>query len=161
MYQDDADLDCPIKPPTAVAGVVKWAFFIFFVVKAILFDWQFYNYSKRYYETYKTFNQVEIWIMVLTAIKITLVVPDYLYCSVNWLYFIFIANSAVTFWLSHLLHMRACVVRQGSVCEARAFVVLLCLRLFIVLVLIPFFGPYMDTLMRNVDTFDYQVILYC
>lgn len=58
---------------------------------------------------------------------------------------VFIANSAITFWLSHLLHMRACILRQGSVCEARIFVVLLVMRLLIILVFIPFFGPFLDS----------------
>ena len=140
--------------------VMYWIFAVFFLVKTVLFDKQFFSYIKRYWETYNTFNQVEIWIMLLTAVKVTVVVPNYAINEINWLFWVFIVNSAVTFWLSHLLHMRACMARNGSRCEARSFIVLFAFRIMLILIII-FIGPVFDNLVRHPDKHFYAIELTC
>ena len=129
------------------------------MIKMVLFDWQFYNYIKRYWETYHTLNQVEIWIMLITAIKITVVVPDYVFQEINWLFWVFVVNSIVTYWMSHLLHMRKLMINQGSVCAGRWFVALFVFRILLILAII-FAGPVFDNLSRKHDR-DYSFKLEC
>ena len=80
------------------------------VLKTIAFDVGIVQYVRRYYETNKTFNQVEIWILIVTGLKVTALLPDYFIMEINYLYFIFVANSATTAWLSHVLHLRGCII---------------------------------------------------
>ena len=58
-----------------------------------------------------TWNQVEIWLMMLTIIKFNVVLPDYIFKEINWFFWIFIVNSFVTYWLSHVIHMRSVMTR--------------------------------------------------
>mmetsp|Transcript_9097 Transcript_9097/g.12371 ORF Transcript_9097/g.12371 Transcript_9097/m.12371 type:complete len:153 (-) Transcript_9097:1477-1935(-) len=98
--------------------------------------------------------------MVLTAIKVTVVVPDYLFQEINWLFAVFIANSGTTYWLSHVLHMRGVMSRQASRCEARSFVALLIVRLSITFIIV-FVGPIFDNLMRDETQRSYYFWLKC
>ena len=97
--------------------------------------------------------------MLLTAIKITVCVPNYWYYEINWLFWVFLVNSAVTFWLSHLLHMRACMVRQASVCEARSFVAVFAFRIILIFGII-FAGPIFENIGRK-DGHYYSFMLDC
>ena len=136
-----------------------WIFGIFFIFKSIAFNVQFFSYIKRYWQTYKTLNQVEIWIFLLTAIKMTVVVPDYWFYEINWLFWVFVVNSAVTFWMSHLLHMRTFMVRKGSVCEGRCIVAWFVIRIILIIAII-FIGPIYDNWIRGSDHY-YSFILKC
>ena len=146
---------------TTCQKVMFYIFGAFVIFKTVIFDLQFYSYIKRYWETYQTLNQVEIWIMLFTAIKITVVVPDYVFNEINWLFWVFIVNSAMTFWLSHILHMRACMVHQSSVCEARAFVAVFAFRIFLIICII-ILGPIFDNLSNNEGAeYEYSFRLKC
>ena len=138
--------------------IIFWVFAVFLIVKAILFDLQFYNYIKRYKETYQTWNQVEIWIMLLTAVKITILIPDYFVKNINWIFWIFATNSAVTFWLSHVLHMRAIMARKATVCAARSIIALFAIRLLLLFVILVV-GPVIDRVLT--ETKYYNLLLEC
>ena len=49
--------------------------------------------------------------MLLTIVKFNVVLPDYLFFEINWLFWIFVINSLVTYWLSHVIHMRSVMIR--------------------------------------------------
>ena len=79
---------------------------------------------------------------MISAIKVTLLLPNYFLREINYLFCIFIANSATTFWLSHVLHIRGCIIQNRSKRWARSFQLLLAMRLFLlflILVLAPAF----------------------
>lgn len=86
------------------------AFMIIMTAKTIAFDISITGNIKRYYVTYKKFNQAEIWLLLLTVFKVTIVLPNYFYREINWLYYVFVINSFTTFYLSHILHMRGCII---------------------------------------------------
>ena len=94
--------------------ILSIVFYIIVVGKTLAFDWGFYNYIKRYYQTYKSFNQVEIWMLLLTMVKVTVLMPNYFLREINYLYMVFIINSATTFWLSHILHIRSCIIQERA-----------------------------------------------
>ena len=89
---------------------MMYAFMVIMAGKTLAFDIGIFNYIKRYYQTYKTFNQVEIWILLLTGVKVTILLPDYFLREINFLYWVFVLNSLTTFWLSHVLHIRGCII---------------------------------------------------
>ena len=91
--------------------IMMYAFMVIMVGKTLAFDVGIFNYIKRYYQTYKTFNQVEIWILLLTGLKVTILLPDYFLKEINFLYWVFVLNSLTTFWLSHVLHLRGCIIQ--------------------------------------------------
>ena len=96
--------------------ILKYGFEVFVVLKTLGFDYALIRYIMRYYQTYKSCGEVEIWLMVLTAIKVTILMPDYFLQEINYLFVVFVINSATTFWLSHVLHMRACIIQEKSLC---------------------------------------------
>ena len=59
--------------------------------------------------------------MILTAIKVTALCPDYFLYEINWLFYVFVVNSGTTFWLSHVLHMRGCIIKQRPKMVVRGF----------------------------------------
>ena len=59
--------------------------------------------------------------MLLTAVKVTALVPDYFLGDINYLFWAFVINSLTTFWLSHVLHLRCCILREASICRIRGF----------------------------------------
>ena len=133
---------------------------VFFIIKATLFDLQYFGYIKRYIQTYLSWNQVEIWLMMLTIIKFNVVLPDYYFKEINWFFWIFIINSFVTYWLSHVIHMRSVMMRQASRCAARSFVAVFAIKI-ITLICIILAGPIFDNLTRD-DKFDtYSFKLTC
>ena len=59
-------------------GIV-YTFMVFMVLKTLAFDFSFYGYVKRYRKTYGTWNQVEIWLLILAAVKLTFLLPNYFF----------------------------------------------------------------------------------
>ena len=66
---------------------------------------------------------------------------DYYLMEINFLFYTFVINSALTFSVSHVLHMRGCIIRQAPLNTARCFQ-LLTIGRFTVLVLLVFLGPF-------------------
>ena len=63
-----------------------YAFMVFMVLKTLAFDFSFYGYVQRYKKTYGTWNQVEIWLLVLATVKLTILLPNYFYKGINYLF---------------------------------------------------------------------------
>lgn len=115
-------------------------FGVFMLVKTLLFDISLTKYIIRYYKTYKKLMQVEIFLFILTAFKVTILLPNYLIKNINWIYWVFIINSGTTYWLSHVLHQRNCVVWERSQRYARGVTSLFALRIIGLLCII-FLAP--------------------
>ncbi len=100
--------------------------------------------------------------MLLTAIKVSLAMPDYFLQMINYLYIVFIINSGTTFLLSHVLHMRACIIQDRSLCHARTLVALLAMRM-IILTVIVFAGPFIDSIFDGdkKEPLRYSLVLNC
>ena len=141
--------------------ILKWAFYIFIPAKTVAFDFGIYNYVVRYLETYKVWCQAEIWILILTAIKVTVLCPDYFLYDINWLFYVFVVNSGTTFWLSHVLHMRGCIIKQKPKMVVRSFKFLTIVR-FLLLFIILFFCPFLDQLFTwQAGNYEYSFMITC
>ena len=138
---------------------MKWAFYFFIPLKTLAFDIGIYNYVLRYLQTYKRWCKAEIMILLLTAIKVTALCPNYFFYEINWLFYVFVVNSATTFWLSHVLHMRGCIIKQKSKMKVRGFKALTIIRFGLLFILL-FCGPFLDELYR-LNHFDYHFLLTC
>ena len=88
--------------------------------------------------------------------------PDYFLQMINYLYIVFIINSGTTFLLSHVLHMRACIIQDRSLCHARTLVALLAMRM-IILTVIVFAGPFIDSIFdgNKAVPLRYSLVLNC
>ena len=100
---------------TLSAEIISIIFFILLLIKTVLFDVNITKYVLRYLKTYKTWMQAEIWILILTAIKVSILLPNYWIKNMNYIYWVFVMNTTTTFWLSHVLHQRNSVVLGRSV----------------------------------------------
>ena len=119
-----------------------YAFMVFMVLKTLAFDFSFYGYVQRYKKTYGTWNQVEIWLLVIATVKLTILLPNYFYKGINYLFNIYAVNTLCTFWLSHILHLRGCIIRNVTSCTARSYMALFISKIVILAVLVvvsPFF----------------------
>ena len=61
-------------------------------VKTLLFDFSITRYVIRYKQTYKTWHQVEIWLLLLTAFKVSFALPNYFLKEMNYLFYIFVLH---------------------------------------------------------------------
>jgi len=84
--------------------------------------------------------------LLLTALKVSFALPNYFIKEINYLFYIFVFNTATTFWLSHVLHMRSCILQGRSLCVARCFVALFIVRILI-LISIVFLGFLFDEIL--------------
>ena len=69
-------------------------------------------------------------------VKLSALLPNYFVKEINWLYTIFIINSFCTFWMSHILHMRGCIIQQKSGHYARFIVALFCIRIAFLIIIV-------------------------
>ena len=108
--------------------------------------------------------QVEIFLFLLTAFKVTALLPNYLIKNINWIYWVFIINSGTTYWLSHVLHQRNCIVWQRNTCYAKVINFLFGLRILALLGII-FIAPALHVMVFGIlynDTKDeYNFLLTC
>lgn len=118
------------------------------VLKTLAFDVGTYTYVRRYYETNLKLTQVEIWILLISALKVTAMLPDYFLQEVNYLYVIFFCNSVTTCWLGYVLHMRCQIIKDVPVEKARRFTILFVCKLTL-LVAIFFCSPLFEYLLHK------------
>ena len=78
---------------------------------------------------------MEIWLLIITAIKVAILLPNYFIREINFLFLVFMINSATTFWLSHLLHIRGCIIHEKPKSSVRFFQCLLTARIVLLLAL--------------------------
>ena len=119
--------EVPEAPPTSQKVMVQ-IFGVIIALKTLFFDYHIFFYVKRYLQTYKTWMQAEIWIFIITAIKVSILAPNYWIKDMNWIYWTFILNSLTTFWLSHVLHQRNGVVLARGVRVSWAYTALTIFR---------------------------------
>ena len=93
---------------------------------------------------------MEIWLLLATAFKVTALLPDYFLKEINYLFIIFVLNSATTFWLSHVLHIRGCIIQESPQWTARCFILLLVIRLLLLAVILGV-APFFDDLFFGSD----------
>lgn len=96
---------------------------------------------------------------MISAFKVTLLLPNYFIREINFLFIVFILNSATTFWLSHVLHIRGCIIQNRSKGCARFFQVLFVTRLFLL-----FFILYLAPVVQHIadeDKTKFYYILRC
>ena len=125
--------------------LIAYFFMAFMVIKTLAFDFSFYSYVQRYRKTYGTWNQVEICLLILAAVKLTILLPNYFFKKINYLFYIFALNTLCTFWLSHILHLRGCIIRNVTSCTARSYMALFISKIAILAVLVgvsPLFEAY-------------------
>ena len=88
--------------------------------------------------------------MLATGFKVTALLPDYFLKEINYLFIIFALNSATTFWLSHVLHIRGCIIHESPRWTARGFIALLVIRLLLLAVILGI-APFIDDLFFGDD----------
>ena len=140
--------------------VMVYAFMVFMVLKTLAFDLSFFGYIKRYKETYGTCNQVEIWLLLLAAFKLTVLLPDYFMMEINYLFYIYAFNTLCTFWLSHILHLRGCIIRKVTACTARGYMILFISKIVILAFLVyisPIFEAFFSESHEENDFYDFMM----
>lgn len=63
----------------------------------------------KYYRTYERVNVPEIWINLMTLIKLFLLLPIYWLHDINLLFLVFTLNSICMVWLNYILSQRMTV----------------------------------------------------
>lgn len=85
---------------------------------------------------------------MLTAVKVTLLLPDYFLQEINYLFIVFVINSVTTFWLSHVLHLRGCMIREASKCRIRGYQTLFILKIIVLCILVVI-GPFLEAVIHR------------
>ena len=140
--------------------IFNYAFYVIMVLKTIAVDYSIVHYCVRYYRTHNTINQVEIWLLISTAFKVTALLPDYFIREINYLFLIFVLNSATVFWLSHVLHIRGCIIQESPKCTVRGFILLLVIRMLLLVVILGV-APFIDDLFLGRDRREKEFWLRC
>ena len=156
---DDASTCSEAELPLGTE-IFNYAFYVIMVLKTIAVDYSIVNYCIRYYQTHNTINQVEIWLLISTAFKVTALLPDYFVREINYLFLIFVLNSATVFWLSHVLHIRGCIIQESPKCTVRGFIALLTIRMVLLLVILGV-APFIDDLFRGKERRQNEFWLSC
>ena len=114
----------------------------------------------RYYLTFGKFNIPEIWFIVMTLIKITILLPNYFLVEMNTLYAVFILNSICSYWLNYVLGQRACVCLELPIKKVRMnkFLFIFQLTMFVLNI---FLCPLYDGKKRFDWFATYDLILDC
>ena len=103
---------------------------LFITLKCILLVVKSIQVSIRYYRTYDTIIQFEIWYFLLSAWKVAVLVPNIIIVvNINYMFAMFVVNSLMLITSNYFLHMKALSAmynRESSV----NFSVLLAVRLF-------------------------------
>ena len=122
------------------------------VLKTLAFDVGTYGYVKHYYATYHSLMLVEVWLLVISAIKVTAMLPDYFLQEINYLFYVFFCNSLTTLWLSFVLHLRCQIIQDAPVEKARRFKILFVVKMLLLVMLVSV-GPFIEYAVRNSNSF--------
>ena len=99
----------------------------------------------RYYSTYDTILQWEIWYLALSAIKILILIPNILIIvNINYLFTMFVLNSLMQIVSDYYIHTKALKAMYNTN-HSVGFSLLLVLRLFLLFLIVmwamyPVFG---------------------
>lgn len=74
-------------------------------------------------------------------------------------------NSVTTFWLSHVLHLRGCMIREASKCRIRAFQILFVFKLIVLCILV-IVGPFLEAFISkrnnsNRENLEFEFVMNC
>ena len=104
---------------------------------------------------------MEIWLLIITAVKVAILLPNYFIREINFLFLVFMINSATTFWLSHLLHIRGCIILEKPKSYVRFYRSLLTARIVLLLALY-FLAPTTQYFFSDfTDNFNSEYFLRC
>ena len=101
--------------------------------------------SFRYYRTYDTILQWEIWYMGLSAVKILILIPNILVIvNINYLFTMFVLNSLMQIISDYYIHTKALKAMYNTDHSVR-FSLLLVFRIFLLFLIVmwaiyPVFG---------------------
>ena len=85
----------------------------------------------RYYKTYDTLLQFEIWFLLLSAFKILILLPNILITvNINYLFTNFIINSLMNVVSSFLMHSKAMTAMYNKETYSLKLSLLLAFRMF-------------------------------
>ena len=56
----------------------------------------------KYKRTYGTLRLPEVWIILLTLLKVTILIPNYFIIEINTLFIVFLLNSYCSYFLTYI-----------------------------------------------------------
>ena len=111
----------------------------------------------KYYRTYGTMNLPEIWLILMTLVKITILLPNYFVHEINTMYCVFILNSYCSYFLTYIFAQRTCILLELHENKMRLNRIFFCIQIGLFTFMI-FLYPFMDF----DGTFgDYDFLLRC
>lgn len=82
--------------PGLVLKIRNWFFQFFIVIRIALMTYRICWTTFKYYKTYGKMNQGEIWILLMTLVKLFILFPIYWLHEMNMLFVVFALNSVCT-----------------------------------------------------------------
>ena len=79
-----------------------WFFKIFVVFKCLSFGYKMIWMAIKYKRTYGTLRLPEVWIILLTLLKVTILIPNYFIIEINTLFIVFLLNSYCSYFLTYI-----------------------------------------------------------
>ena len=119
--------------PDTFMKVRSWVFNAFVLIKIILYVYKYILIEIRYVRTFKSYRQTEVWWTNLKILMLVVLLPNYFYKEINYLYFCFLLNSVNTYWYSYILHLRAAICLERPVRRVRIIQVYFAFQLLILL----------------------------
>ena len=111
---------------------------VFLIIKSV-------QASRRYFKTYDTILQFEVWFLMFSAFKILILIPNILVTvNINYLFTMFVFNQLMTIVSNYHLHTKFIMAVYDTEHSVR-FSLLLTARLFVLFMLVmwamyPIFG---------------------
>ena len=129
-------------------------FYLFIVVKIVLYLFKFVFIAVRYFKTFGTLKKFEIWWFVLKGLALAILLPNYFFRDINWMYYTFVINSVTTYWLSFSIKMRLLIAQERAGWLLRFNQIYFCTQICII---ISFTGAWTKMLpsYRKDDKYDY------
>ena len=104
--------------------------------KCLLLIIKTFQVSCRYYQTYDTILQFEIWYLAMSAIKILILIPNILVVvNINYLFTMFTINQLMTIISNYIMHTKTLLAMYNTESSLN-FSLLLALRLFLLFMIV-------------------------
>ena len=110
-----------------------WVRNTFIFVKCLSFIYKSAWTACRYRKTHKKCCQFEIWYLCFATLKIAILLPAIYLKEINYLYFCFLLDSCLIFWLGHMLQIRCCIILKKPMWKVRCYQFWISFRLLSVL----------------------------
>ena len=93
--------DC--EKELGLARKIRNVFFeVFVVFKCVSFAYKLIWMALKYKRTYGTLSLPEVWIILLTLLKVTILIPNYFIIEINTLFVVFLLNSYCSYFLTYI-----------------------------------------------------------